>query len=277
MLFVTGIEAAKPRDKPYKLTDGSGLHLLINPNGSKLWRFRHRFCGKQLMLSLGSYPEVSLSSARQKRDEALRLVAEGKIPSEQRREDRLKAQTQAANTFGEIASELINKLEAEGKAPATIDKQKWFLLLQDWADLLDQFMQRLVSTSRSRFSRRMELRRLGKRSPAVQKRRQVLAFFAKLKRSVVRQRPRPAGETCDARAPSQPPIAGVGRTHRPRRRPRPFHRERNHEGSAAARPLRISHESCPTTAWPPSFTLTCFSHWPNPELGAILPERSRRP
>ena len=127
MLYITGIEAAKPRDKPYKLTDGNGLHLLVNPNGSKLWRFRYRFASKQLMLSLGPFPEVSLASARQKRDEARRLVAEGTNPSQQRREDKIKAQTAAENTFGAIAADLISKLEEEGKAPATIDKQKWFL------------------------------------------------------------------------------------------------------------------------------------------------------
>jgi integrase len=132
MLYVTTIEAAKSRDKPYKITDGNGLHLLINPNGSKLWRLRYRFGGKQLMLSLGAFPEVPLSAARQKRDEARRLIAEGKNPSQERREDKLRAATAASNTFGAIASELITKLEDEGKAPATIDKQKWFL--QDLAN-----------------------------------------------------------------------------------------------------------------------------------------------
>jgi hypothetical protein len=127
MLYVTTIEAAKARDKQYKLTDGNGLHLLINPNGSKLWRLRYRFGGKQLMLSLGAFPDVSLSAAREKRDEARRLIAAGKNPSQQRREDQLRAATAGKNTFGAIVSELITKLEDEGKAPATIDKQKWFL------------------------------------------------------------------------------------------------------------------------------------------------------
>jgi hypothetical protein len=62
MLYVTTIEAAKPREKPYKLTDGNGLHLLINPNGSKLWRLRYRFAGKQLMLSLGASPTCPFRS-----------------------------------------------------------------------------------------------------------------------------------------------------------------------------------------------------------------------
>src|SRR5216684_1663514 len=127
MLYVTTIEAAKVRDKQYKLTDGNGLHLLIKPNGSKLWRLRYRFRGKQLMLSLGAFPDVPLSAARAKRDEARRLIAAGKNPSQQRREDKLRAATAGKNTFGAIVSELITKLEDEGKAPATIAKQKWLL------------------------------------------------------------------------------------------------------------------------------------------------------
>jgi hypothetical protein len=115
MLYSTTIDGAKPKAKPYKLSDGNGLHLLVNPNGSKLWRLRYRFAGKQLMLSLGAYPEVSLATARQKRDDARKLLAEGKNPSEQRREDKLKHQVATANTFGAIAKELIEKLEEEGK------------------------------------------------------------------------------------------------------------------------------------------------------------------
>jgi hypothetical protein len=52
-------------DKPYKLTDGEGMHLLVHPNGSKYWRLQYRFDGKQKMLALGMYPEISLSEARQ--------------------------------------------------------------------------------------------------------------------------------------------------------------------------------------------------------------------
>jgi integrase len=132
MLYMTTIDAAKPREKSYKLTDRDGLHLLVKTNGSKLWRFRYRFAGNELMLSLGSYPEITLASARQRRDEARRLIADGKNPSQLRREDRIKAQTAARNTFGAIAIELIEKLQEEGKSPATIDKQKWFL--QDLAN-----------------------------------------------------------------------------------------------------------------------------------------------
>ena len=73
MLTVFAIEKSKPREKPYLLSDGNGLHLLVNPNGSKLWRFRYRIGGKQNLLSLGSFPEVSLADARDKRDAARKL------------------------------------------------------------------------------------------------------------------------------------------------------------------------------------------------------------
>ncbi|EDA9383576.1 DUF4102 domain-containing protein [Salmonella enterica subsp. enterica serovar Braenderup] len=67
----------KPADKPFKLTDGEGMHLLVNPNGSKYWRLQYRFSGKQKMLALGGYPMVSLAEARKRRDAAKKLVSEG--------------------------------------------------------------------------------------------------------------------------------------------------------------------------------------------------------
>ena len=57
----TKIRSAKPEDKAYKLTDGKGLFLLVHPNGSKYWRFRYRFGGKEKMLAFGVYPDVSLA------------------------------------------------------------------------------------------------------------------------------------------------------------------------------------------------------------------------
>ncbi len=75
------IRNAKPREKEYKITDEKGLSLLIKPNGSKLWRYRYRFAGKERMQALGAYPEISLKDARNKRDEGRRLLDEGKDPS----------------------------------------------------------------------------------------------------------------------------------------------------------------------------------------------------
>ena len=70
MLNDTRVRNAKPADRPIKLSDSGGLHLLIQPNGSKLWRLAYRFGGKQKTLAIGVYPTVTLKHAREKRDEA---------------------------------------------------------------------------------------------------------------------------------------------------------------------------------------------------------------
>ncbi|MDU5043990.1 MAG: tyrosine-type recombinase/integrase [Enterobacter roggenkampii] len=103
------IRRSKPREKPYTLNDGSGLSLLIEPNGSKGWRFRYRFDGKPKMLSLGTYPLVSLTDARQKRDEAKKLVVSGINPSDVRKRDKQERQNEIGNTFEAIAREWYEK------------------------------------------------------------------------------------------------------------------------------------------------------------------------
>ena len=72
---------AVPRKKSYKITDSNGLYLTVEPSGSKLWRFRYRFGGKQNNLSCGVFPKVSLDKARRRRDEFRALLAEGVNPS----------------------------------------------------------------------------------------------------------------------------------------------------------------------------------------------------
>ena len=79
------VRSAKPQDKEYTLVDGDGMFLLIHPNGSKYWRFRFRFGGKQHLMAFGVYPETSLADARQKREEARKLVAAGVDPREHKR------------------------------------------------------------------------------------------------------------------------------------------------------------------------------------------------
>jgi Arm DNA-binding domain len=76
MLTEAAIRNAKPREKPYKLFDERGLFMLVVPTGGRLWRFRYRHSGKEKLLSLGAYPDVPLRRAREKRDEARRLVAD---------------------------------------------------------------------------------------------------------------------------------------------------------------------------------------------------------
>ena len=86
----TGIKNLKPLDKPQKKFDVNGLFLLVQPNGGKWWRFKYRFAGKEKLLSFGTYPEVSLATARAKRDEARKQVAAGVDPSEQRKVEKAK-------------------------------------------------------------------------------------------------------------------------------------------------------------------------------------------
>ncbi|MGG7889346.1 tyrosine-type recombinase/integrase [Klebsiella aerogenes] len=99
------IRRAKPEAKAYTLGDGQGLSLLIEPNGSKSWRFRYRFAGKPKMISLGVYPTITLADARSRRDDARKLVAEGKNPSEVRKEQKVALQTESESAFEKIATE----------------------------------------------------------------------------------------------------------------------------------------------------------------------------
>jgi len=121
------IRNAKPKEKPYKLTDGGWLFLLITPNGSKLWRLTYRFAGKQKDLALGAYPETGLKDARAKRDEAKAALADGIDPGEQRKRNKLAAEISLGNTFNAIADELLAKKRREGKSEATLGKNEWAL------------------------------------------------------------------------------------------------------------------------------------------------------
>ncbi|MGJ0127919.1 tyrosine-type recombinase/integrase [Pantoea sp. RHCKP32] len=98
------VRSAKPQEKEYTLVDGDGMFLLIHPNGSKYWRFRFRFGGKQHLMAFGVYPEISLADARQKREEARRLVAAGSDPREYKRAVK-EEQAKEAITFESVARE----------------------------------------------------------------------------------------------------------------------------------------------------------------------------
>jgi integrase len=131
MLTQFVLTKAKPKGKPYKLTDALGLHLMVTPSGARLWRFRYRFAGKENTLALGAFPDVSLAEARAKRDAARKLLAEGVDPSQKRKADMFTVNEAAQNTFGSIAAEHLAKLEADGKAEQTMAKNRW--LLEDLA------------------------------------------------------------------------------------------------------------------------------------------------
>jgi integrase len=97
----TAIRTSKPLDKPFKLYDEGGLFLQVTPSGGKWWRFKYRFDGKEKLLSFGTYPEVTLASARERRDNARKLLAnEPPIdPSEKRQKEKAEKVANKSNTF----------------------------------------------------------------------------------------------------------------------------------------------------------------------------------
>ena len=109
MLSDSKIRAAKPKAKLYKIADERGLVMLVMPNGSKLWRFRYRFEGKEQMLSLGVYPDITLADARERRDAMRRKLAHGQDPAVQRRIE----QIAKADTFEAVAREWYQKFSPQ--------------------------------------------------------------------------------------------------------------------------------------------------------------------
>ena len=109
MLTDKAIRALKPREKPFKVSDGAGLYLLIQPTGARLWRLKYRFAGKEKLAALGVYPEVGLADARSRRDDLRRLRASGIDPSSHRRATKAAKESAAANSFEVIAAEWFEK------------------------------------------------------------------------------------------------------------------------------------------------------------------------
>lgn len=104
----TKIRQAKGADKPYKLFDGGGLFLLVQPGGSKLWRFKYRFGGKEKLLSIGSYDRgFSLKKAREARDKARSLLIDGIDPGAAKREEKQVERAQSENTFRAVALDWV--------------------------------------------------------------------------------------------------------------------------------------------------------------------------
>ncbi len=98
------VKTAKSKDKPYKLSDVDGLYLLVTEKGGKWWRFKYRFGGKEKLLSLGTYPQITLADARHRRDEARKQVAQGIDPGAVRKAQK-QAETEETETFEVIARE----------------------------------------------------------------------------------------------------------------------------------------------------------------------------
>ncbi len=129
-LTAAQIRMLQPSAGETKLYDSQGLYLVVSPSGSKRWRMRYTFAGKERKLFFGPYPEVSLKDARNKRDEARLLLASGTDPSLAKKKAKIKATLAIANTFHSLAEEYIDtKMIREGAAKATVDKARWFLSL----------------------------------------------------------------------------------------------------------------------------------------------------
>jgi len=99
------VRNAKPQVKPYKIFDGEGMFLLVTPSGSKYWRFKYLFVGKEKLLALGVYPDVSLSDARERRAQARKTLVAGNDPGEAKKEAKRLAVLKGENTFEAIARE----------------------------------------------------------------------------------------------------------------------------------------------------------------------------
>lgn len=128
----TSIRSAKAGDVARKLSDEKGLYLLLAPAGGKLWKLKYRFAGKEKKLSFGSYPDVSLKEARQRRDHARSLLAAGIDPGAAKRAEIEAQQESLRSTFGAVAAEYLDHMGRDGRAAVTIGKARWlFSLLEN--------------------------------------------------------------------------------------------------------------------------------------------------
>jgi len=119
-LSTAKIQNATAQKKTVRLFDGRGLYLEIAPTGSRWWRFKYRFAGKEKRISLGVYPDVGLKKARDRRDEMRKLVADGIDPSAARKQQKLMALDAAANTFEAVAREWFEKHSANWEASYSV-------------------------------------------------------------------------------------------------------------------------------------------------------------
>ena len=114
----TRIRNAKPKPKPYKLSDGGGLYVLVMPSGARYWRIDYRFGGKRRTLALGVYPDVPLVQARARREEARASLARDADPSSVKKATKRAALLASVKTFEAIAREWLATGE-RASAPAT--------------------------------------------------------------------------------------------------------------------------------------------------------------
>lgn len=121
---LTAAKVKSGEGKPGKLFDGGGLYLLTKANGSRLWRMKYYYGGKERLLSFGVYPEVSLSEARKRRDDARTVIRDGGDPGSIRRERKTAARLAAADSFKGLADEWLEK-QSSKLADITVEKARW--------------------------------------------------------------------------------------------------------------------------------------------------------
>ena len=133
MLTVTAINQAKAKDKPYKISDEKGMYLYIQSSGSKLWRFDYRYNAKRKTLALGSYPDLSLSEARSKRDNARNLLANDVDPNALKKATKAAKQNLDSNSFEVVAREWIaTKMQTKSEGYQKNVLRRFELYLFPW-------------------------------------------------------------------------------------------------------------------------------------------------
>lgn len=119
----------KPRATPYKLSDGAGLHVIVQPTGAIWWRYNYRLHGRQKTISFGTYPDVALAIARDRLRAARELVAAGQDPAEAKRAERIRARFATLQTFEHVGREWFTR-RSKTIAPRTVLKERF--ILENW-------------------------------------------------------------------------------------------------------------------------------------------------
>lgn len=168
------IRTAKPAAKPYRLTDGRGLCLEVRPTGSKFWRYSYRHGGKQSMLTLGEYPQVTLSDARRLLEEARESVAKGIDPNVKKAAEKLANVEMYKNTFSTVAEEWfsVNVKHWKGSTPSTVRRNLDKDLLPFFGDVPIALI-----TPQMILSRLKEIEQRGSPVTAVQVRQRISAIM----------------------------------------------------------------------------------------------------
>lgn len=168
------VRKAKAAEKPLKMSDEQGLYLLVNPAGSKLWRLDYRFNGTRKTISLGKYPEITLSDARDRRAEARKLLAHGTDPSADRKAEKQRVEAETVNTFGVLSDEYLERMRASGRSDATIEKSRWYLKTLS-ASLADQPISQITAADVLKLLQKIEAS--GRRETAHKTRGAIGAVF----------------------------------------------------------------------------------------------------